>query len=420
MSERRGIGIEKLRVYPGTMGLDMETLVRARGGKVAEVTGQMMITERSVNPAWEDPITMAVNAGKDLLAGEDRRNIKLLLVGTESGPDQEKAMSTWVQRYLELPDDCRNAELKHACYAGTAGLQLAASWVAAQPDEDARALVITADQSRQHFHRPYEFVMGAGAAAFIVSRNPRFLELDRGLSGVFTHEVSDLTRPTSRVEAGHSETSLLSYLDAVDIAFQRYLEKVEKFHGERPSTFESLRAWLPYHVYHAPFGGITERAHRAVMRLFPGFTGKEVRADFEARVVPTLRHNRRMGGTYASSVFVSLLGLVDSFGEAVNGRRVGIYSYGSGSCAEFYSGRFGEGAVAVARDAKVGDLLAARKPLDVRGYEEAERERTCWTDSGDFRTSLDGHEGWYDARYRGRGLLTFRGVEDFVRQYAWS
>lgn len=420
MSERTPVGIEKLRVYPGTMSLDMARLVEARGGDVAEVTQQMLITERTVNPAWEDPITMAVNAGKDLLAGEDKSNIKLLLVGTESGPDQEKAMSTWVQRYLDLPDDCRNAELKHACYAGTAGLQLAASWVASEVDEDARALVITADQSRQHFHRPYEFVMGAGAAAFIVSRRPRFLELDRGLSGVFTHEVSDLTRPTSRIEAGHSETSLLSYLDAVDLSFQRYLDQLEKRHGERPATSEALRAWLPYHIYHAPFGGITERAHRAVMRLFPGFSAPEVRADFEARVAPTLRHNRRMGGTYASSVFVSMLGLVDSFGEAVTGRRVGIYSYGSGSCAEFYSGRFGEGAVEVARAAALSERLAARKMLSVRGYEEAERERSCWTDSGDYETSLDGHDAWYEERYRGRGLLTFRGSEDFVRQYAWS
>lgn len=420
MKNRTPVGIEKIRVYPGTMGIDMKTLVEDRGGNVGEVTGQMMITERTVNPAWEDPITMAVNAGKDLLAGEDKSNIKLLLVGTESGPDQEKSMSTWVQRYLDLPDDCRNLEVKHACYAGTGSLQLAATWVLGQLDEDARALVITADQSRQHFHRPYEFVMGAGSAAMLISRKPRFLELEPGLSGIFTHEVSDLTRPTSRIEAGHSETSLLSYLDAVDISFQRYLEKVEKYHGERPKTLDELRAWLPHHIYHAPFGGITERAHRAVMRLFEGFTGKAVRADFEERVVPTLRHNRRMGGTYASSVFISMLGLVDSFGESVTGRRVGIYSYGSGSCAEFYSGRFGEGAVAEARAAAVGPKLAERKMLSVRGYEEAERERTCWTDSGDFKSSLDGHDGWYDQRYRGKGLLTFRGVEDFVRQYAWS
>lgn len=414
------VGIEKLSVWPATMAIDMKTLVEDRGANPDVVCRQMMITERSVNPAWEDPVTMAVNAGLRLLAGEDERRIKLLLVASESGLDQEKSLSTWVQRYLGLPDDCRNLEIKHACYGGTGALELAASWVQSQP-RGTKALVITSDQSRAHFHRPYEFVMGAGAAAMLVSQKPDFLELEPGYSGVYTQEVSDLTRPTSRVEAGHSETSLLSYLEAVDISFSRYLAALEAAGVETPKTLEQLQRWLPYHIYHAPFGGITERAHRALRRTLDGsILAPAQRADFDARVAPTLAHNRRMGGTYASSIFVSMLGLIDAFGEAAIGQRVGIYSYGSGSCAEFYSGRFGEGAAAVARQAALGKKLDERKLLTVRGYEEAERERSCWIDCGDYRTSIDGHDGWYDQHYRGQRYLSFRGVKDFVRQYEWS
>lgn len=419
-SASASVGIESLRVWPSTLSMDMARLVAARGGDVTEVRDRMLIDERSLNPPWEDPVTMAVNAARDLLTPGNRKRVKLLLVATESGLDQEKSLSTWIHRWLDLPDDCRNLEVKHACYGGTGSLQLAAGWLLSQP-EDLKALVITTDQSRQHFHKPYEFVMGAGAAAVLVSREPRFLELERGLSGVYTQEVSDLTRPTSRVEAGHSETSLLSYLDAVDITFERYRVAAESHEGVRIETLEDLKQWMPYQVYHAPFGGITARAHKAVLRALNDFTPAVARDDFEERVEPSLRFNRRMGGTYGSSIFVSLLGAAEAFaGRGLTGRRVGIYSYGSGSSAELYSGVFGTGAAEEARSADLAARLDERRALDLRGYEEAERERTCWIDSGDYRVSRDGLDGWYERRYAASGLLAFEGVEDFVRSYAWA
>jgi hydroxymethylglutaryl-CoA synthase len=413
------VGIEKIRVNPGTMAIDMRALVAARGGDVDGVCGAMMIDERSVNPPWEDPVTLAVNACRELLTYEERDSVGLLLVGSESGPDQEKPLSSWIQRYAGLRDDCRNLEVKHACYAGTGALHLAAHWLLGQP-AGARALVVTTDQSREHFGKPYEFVMGAGAVAMLLSRDPRFFALELDLGGVYTHEVSDLTRPTSRVEAGHSETSLLSYLDAVDLTFERYRAQARARRGVELGTHAELRAWMPYQIYHAPFGGITRRAHRALLRSLPGYDAGAGSAEFDALISPTLRHNRRMGGTYAASVFISLLGAVDAFGSDVAGRRAGIYSYGSGSCAEFYGGVFGDDAVEIARAAGVGVLLDQRLPLDVAAYECAERARTEAIDCGDFEVATGGLGGWYDRRYAGRGLLTFRGAVDYERQYAWS
>jgi 3-hydroxy-3-methylglutaryl CoA synthase len=413
------VGIDKIRVYPGTMGLDMASLVSARGQSQDEICGAMMIYQRSVNPPWEDPVTMAVNAALPMLTDEERSQVKLLLVASESGLDQEKPLSTWVQRYLDLPDSCRNLEVKHACYGGTAALQLAATWVMAQSDPQAKALVIATDQSRAHFGKPYEFVMGAGSVAMLISRKPRFLALELGRSGVFTYEVSDLTRPTSRVESGHSETSLLSYLDAVDICFERYCAATLQTGGPSIDTEAKLREWLPHQVYHAPFGGITLRAHKALFRTIGA--PKNAKEDFQTRVAPALRYNRRLGSTYASSVFISLLGLVDAnVHRAIEGERVGIYSYGSGSCAEFYSGIFGPQARQIAQEAELNTAIEARRMLSVREYEEAERERLAFIDCGDYITSLDGHDGWYQKAYQGKRRLTFRGVQDFVRRYDWS
>lgn len=419
------VGIEKIRAYPSTLSLDMSLLARARGVDPRQVRDEMMIDERSVCPAWEDPVTLAVNCALPMLTEDEKQSIELLLVATESSVDQEKPLSTWVQRYLGLPDRCRNLEVKHACYGGTGALHLAAAWVRTQIAPGKRALVVTTDLSRMHFHKPYEMVMGTGAVAMLVSDRPRFFAIDDGLSGVYTYEVSDLTRPTSRVEAGHEETSLLSYIDAVDITFDRYRDSVESRLGLRLDSLESLRAFLPHAIYHAPFGGITFRAHKAVLRALGTSDTKLARADYEERVLPSLRHNRRMGGTYAASTFISLLGIADRMRErgwpsSDESRRVGIYSYGSGSCAELYSGVLGPEADAIAAAADLDGLVQGRVPLSVREYEEAERERSCFIDCGDYRTSLDGSSGAYDAFYRGKGRLVFRGMTDFVRQYEWS
>ena len=56
--------------------------------------------------------------------------------------------------------------MRGAGFKGTAGVQLAAGLLASHMvSPKAKALVITTDQSRMHLGKPYEFVMGAGAAA---------------------------------------------------------------------------------------------------------------------------------------------------------------------------------------------------------------------------------------------------------------
>lgn len=403
------VGIEKIRVEPTTLALDMRALCEARGGSVDELRDVMMISERGVCAPWEDPVTMAVDAASPMLTDEDRRSIELLLVSTESGVDSEKPISAWVHRYLGLSPHCRNLELKHACYAGTAGLKLAAEWARATGK---KALVINTDRSRMHFGKPYELVMGANATAVLVSRQPRILELELDRYGLFSHEVDDLTRPTSRVETGNSETSLLSYMESLTGALEDYCARL-------PEPIDYDR-YFARNIYHIPFGGITLNAHRAALRVFGDVSKAEARARWEVKTSPSLRYPARMGGCYGSSTFIALLSLIDHAPELRAGDRVGVFSYGSGSCAEFYSGRVGHDARAAAREADTGGVLDARKRITVRQYEECEREHQAYIDDGDYRVSRDGLDGWYDERYRGQRRLVFVGCEQHFRRYEWS
>lgn len=78
VEEAGEIGIEKISVYPCTMAIDMGKLVEARRENPDEICGRMMISERSVNPPWEDPVTMAVNGAKEMLTEEDKKKDRFI------------------------------------------------------------------------------------------------------------------------------------------------------------------------------------------------------------------------------------------------------------------------------------------------------------------------------------------------------
>jgi 3-hydroxy-3-methylglutaryl CoA synthase len=406
------VGIERIGVWPCTLALPMSDLCAARGHDLADLRETMMIDERGLNPPWEDPVTMAVNAGNLILTEDDRDRIELLIVASESGVDQEKSLSTWVQRYLGLTRHCRNIEVKHACYGGTAGLQLAASWLASGLSRGAKALVIGTDQSRMHLGKPWEFVMGAGAAAVLVSDQPDIARLELGRNGYWTNEVSDLTRPTSTVETGNSETSLISYLDALEGAFDHYRSRVPEA-ADYDGHFQR-------HIYHTPFGGMAYRAHRTMLRLYTDLPGKAATENFRRKSQSALAYLRRMGGTYSSSTFIGLLGMIANDDGLATDDRISMFSYGSGSCAEFYSVLLGAKARPAAAAAGLPALLDARRPVTVAQYEAAETFRTEFVDAGDYVVDRDSIPGHYDSHYRGRHRLVFTGMKEYYRQYAWA
>jgi hydroxymethylglutaryl-CoA synthase len=102
------------------------------------------------------------------------------------------------------------------------------------------------------------------------------------------------------------------------------------------------------------------------------------------------------------------------------GDRIGFFSYGSGSCAEFWSGRIGGDAKISVQQAELDRLLDARRLLSVAEYVSVEVARDAAIDKSDHQVDLNMLGDWYDSYYKGKGLLIFKGVQDYYRQYAWS
>lgn len=405
------VGIEKINLYAGRFYLDIAELAQARGQDPKYIANNLMCERRSVYPVYEDAVTLAVNAAKRLLSPEDLKDIELLIVGTESAVDFGKPISTWVHRFCQLPANCRNFEVKHACYSCTGALKMAASWVAAGVRPGKKALVINADFSRNGTGTRYEPIGGGCAVAMIVSANPQILEIELEKAGYWTTEISDTFRPTSRAERINDEISLYSYLDALEGAFNHYEEIAGKVDYE---------ADFKKHIYHAPFPGMTFQAHRTMMSRLHAADKATVKASFQKKVSESLHFVKRIGSAYGGSTFVSLLGLLTSAQSLSAGDKISLFAYGSGCQGEFYSGIIGETACERVRSLNIDQHLNESLCLSVEEYEANESEREKYIDCPDFETDRDRFDGAYEKLYQGKDLLVLKQVEAYHRKYEWS
>jgi polyketide biosynthesis 3-hydroxy-3-methylglutaryl-CoA synthase-like enzyme PksG len=408
------VGIESIDFYGGRLYLDIRQLFEARGLDLRRFDN-LMLQRKAIALSCEDPVTLAVNAVRGLLERMnpvERDRIELLIVATESGLDFGKSLSTYVHDYLRLPRTCRLFEVKQACYGGTAALQMAASFIAAQASPGARALVIATDLAKAAIRGSYvEPSQGAGAVAMLVSDRPDLLELDFGAHGYHSYEVMDSCRPTAEIETGDSDLSLIAYLDCLEHSYSAYATKVEG--ADFRDTFDYL-------AFHTPFPGMVKGAHRMLMRKLKKCGTDYSDADFEERVKPSLRYCREIGNIYSATVFLALCGLIDSVPVDVP-KRVGLYAYGSGCCSEFFSGVITPRSKALLASLQKARELDSRIQLSIPEYDAVLDQNMEWTFGiRDKVVELERCGPVYDRAFAGRGLLVLKQIRNYHREYSWS
>ncbi|HEY4457804.1 MAG TPA: hydroxymethylglutaryl-CoA synthase [Pseudonocardiaceae bacterium] len=404
------VGIEAINAYVGRALLDTRMLSRARGLDMSRFDNLMM-DGKSVSLPCEDPVSNAVNAAKplvDALTEAERRRIELVVVGTESGIDFAKPISTYVQHYLGLGTACRSFEVKHACYGGTAALRAAMGIVAGTPGS--KALVIAADAAGVADRNTYwEPSQGTGAVAMLVGDRPEILAVDPGAAGFHSREVMDTLRPRADVEAGDSDLSLMSYLEALRSSYARYADRVEG-----ADLFGTFR-WL---VFHSPFAGMVKGAHRTLVRGH--IPDLEIGADFDRRVAPTLRFCSTVGNTYSAALYLGLCSLLEHT-DFVDAARIGLFSYGSGCASEFYSGVVPAGAHERVAKLEIGRAVAERVPLTMTEYElvsDLSVRRMGGVE--ELEVEIADYQALYDRTLAGRGLLVLDRIRAYHREYRWS
>lgn len=408
------VGIEAINAYVGRASLGVRELFEARGLDARRMANLMM-ERKSVNLPCEDPVTNAVNAARPLvqaLSPAEREKIELVVVGTESGLDFGKPISTYVQDHLGLGRRCRSFEVKHACYGGTAALQTAAAIIAASPVPGARALAIAADASSVAARATYwEPSQGAGAVAMLVGNDPQILALDPGANGYHSFEVMDTLRPRPDLEAGDSDLSLMAYMECLVHSFRAYRERVPA--AELTTSFDHL-------VFHTPFAGMVKGAYRRLRRAESPAAPVEIDADFATRVEPCLRYAVQVGNIYSASLYLALCSVLDHVPLDAP-KRLGLFSYGSGCASEFYSGVVTTAGRRRVAERGIAAAITDRYPLSLPEYElisDLSLHRMAGVRDHAYDTSA--YADVYERQFAGRGLLVLDKVVDFHRRYRWS
>ncbi|MGP5266881.1 hydroxymethylglutaryl-CoA synthase [Brachybacterium alimentarium] len=377
------IGIHDLAVATTHHVLDLAELAEATGVEPAKYHRGLGQEQMSFPVPDEDIVTMGASAAAPLLAEHGTDGIRSLLFATESGVDQSKAAGVFAHHLLGLPSTVRTVEFKQACYGGAAALQTALGIVARNPEE--RVLVIASDVARYELDGPAAPTQGAGAVAMLVSADPALLAIEPH-SGVHTADIDDFWRPNdTTTPLVDGALSLQTYLDALLGSWGDL-----QAHGG-PGVDEIDRF-----LYHQPFTKMARKAHAALFR-------HEDRPVDESALETSFLYNRQLGNSYTASLFVGLAALLDH-DDDLAGRRLGLFSYGSGSVGEFLTGIVQSGYRERRRREATESVLAARVPLTVEEYRAL---HVSYTDDSDER----------ETPRTTAAPFRFAGVRDRIRRY---
>lgn len=362
-----GVGIDAIALSVPRGHVDLGELAEARGVPASKYLNGLGTRRMAIAAPDEDPVTLAVNAARRLFqrSGASPAEIGMCVVGTETAVDHSKPVAAFVHGQLGLPRACRVFEAKHACFGGTAGLLGAVDWIASGSARGRAALVVCTDIARYPLGSPGEPTQGAGAVALLVREAPRLLALEVGRTGSFARDVHDFWRPLHHKEAlVDGQFSVQCYLDALAGAYDEW-RRIEAADGAGEPLARTC--------YHVPYGKMARKAHRH-RRMMDGLTEQAADESFGVEVAPSLELPSRIGNVYTGSLYLALASLLNAEAAALAGRRVGLFSYGSGCCAEFFAGRVSpEAAELVARleiDAPVRDCLR----MSVADYERLRAE----------------------------------------------
>ncbi|WP_449277248.1 hydroxymethylglutaryl-CoA synthase [Leucobacter sp. GX24907] len=386
------IGIHDIELATAHYVVDLARIAESNGTDPNKYRLGLGQDEMGFPAPDEDIVTMGAAAARPIIERNGAEGIRTLLFATESGVDQSKAAGVAAHRLLGLPSNVRVTEFKQACYGGTAALQAAVGIVSRAPGE--RVLVIMSDVARYELDSPGEPTQGAGAVALLVAAEPALVEIEPA-SGIHTDDVDDFWRPNdSSTAVVDGALSVSAYLDALTSSW----DDLQAHGGPGIDEIDRL-------LYHQPF---TKMAKKGQVQL-AAHTGAHLDSgDGDGRdtgLVTGSLYNRRIGNTYTSSLYGSLVALLDHDPDLA-GKRLGLFSYGSGAVSEFitgvvrpsYAGRGGAERMARALDAREPIGVAEYRELHAREYPSAQDIATPRVTAGPFRfAGIRGKARLYEA-----------------------
>lgn len=308
----------------------------------------------------------------------DPKSIGRLEVGTETLLDKSKSVKS-VLMQLFAPSGNTNVEgvdTINACYGGTNALFNTINWFESSAWDGRNAIVVAGDIAlyKKGAARP---TGGAGCVAMLLTPDAP-LVFEPGLRGSYITHAYDFYKPdlTSEYPLVDGQFSIQCYTEAVDACYKAYngREKTLKSKANGHTNGTHAEAAVPldrfdYMCFHAPTCKLVSKSYARLLwndylanptnELFKDVPSelKDLSYDdsvkdknvektfvnlakkrFAARVQPGIEVPTMCGNMYCASVYSSLVSLITNISsDEIQGKRVGIFSYGSGLASSMFS-----------------------------------------------------------------------------------
>lgn len=313
----------------------------------------------------EDIYSMTLTVTKNLLKDYniDPNSIGRLDVGSETLLDKSKSIKSVLMQLFGDNSDIEGLDSVNACYGGTNALFNAINWVESSSWDGRDAIVVAADIAiyAKGAARP---TGGAGAVAMLIG--PDAPIVFDSVHGTHMQHAYDFYKPdfTSEYPIVDGHFSLTCYTSALDKAYAAYNKKAAKHKLSDKVGMERF----DYSVFHVPtcklvskcFARLSYNDYRDDPKLFAGKVPAEIEGlDYEksltdktvektflglvkekaaTRLAPGIVGPTNTGNMYTASLYSSLASLFTYVDAAdLVGKRVSLFSYGSGLASSFFS-----------------------------------------------------------------------------------
>lgn len=361
----------------------------------------------------------------------DPKSIGRMEVGTETILDKSKSCKSVL---MQLFSPSGNTSIEgvdnvNACYGGTNALFNSIDWVESSA-WDGRDAIVCAGDIALYRKGNARATGGVGCVAMLVGPDAP-LVFDPGMRGIHMQHVYDFYKAdlTSEYPIVDGHFSVNCYTEAVDACYKGYHARkatLEKglTNGQTNGDYASSKSLTPldrfdYMAFHAPTCKLVSKSYarmlyndyasspshsafesvpselrdmsyekslgdKTVEKTFMGLSKKK----FQERVQPSIRVPTMCGNMYCASVYGSLVSLLGNVSNnQLQGKRVGIFSYGSGLASSLFSLQVKGDVTSIVEKINLHQRLEARRTVSPEVYDEVCNASHIYTE-------------WRNAHYR--------------------
>lgn len=303
-------GIVSYGTYVPKYRIKVEEIAKAWHKDPVDIMEGLTISEKSVPNSDEDAITLAVEAGYEAIKSIqlDPTKLQAMYIGSESHPYAVNPSATIVAEALGMGNDYFSVDMKFACKAATAAMQLTAGLIDSKQID--YGMIIGSDTAQAKPHDILEYTAASVSAAYILGNNPREIIATIEDTVSFSSNTPDFWRRDGVRYPSHFGrfTGQPAYFAHVVGVAQKLFEKTKT----KAQDYD-------YCVFHMPNGKFPRAASKAL-----GFTHEQLEHSL------TIQH---VGNPYTAS---ALLGLSATLDIAKPNKKIFFVSYGSGAGADAF------------------------------------------------------------------------------------